>query len=381
MKQQTFVVLGASTESLVNFRISMIENLAKDGYRVIAMSPEPRNDFLRDAVKTLPADFVGYPLVRNSLSPLTDLVTFYALVRRLRKIKPDIVFTYNIKPIIWGSLTLRWLHSKARFVVLIEGMGFAFQDRVGWRRWLKKLLIALSRIALHRASRVIFLNQESRDEFVAYGIIPHEKTVLLDGIGVDLDRFAYSPLKSTRDESPVFVCVARLMNEKGLCEYVEAAKRVQQHCPDARFLLAGPEDPSPDGIAIDQVYQWQQQGVIEYLGELSDVRDLLEESHVFVLPSYHEGLPRSIMEAMAIGRPILTTDIPGCRRTVEAGRNGFLVPPRDVDALTERMLWFIDNADCWQKMGLASRAIAEQRFDVRVINKQLMHYLFSPVTE
>jgi glycosyltransferase involved in cell wall biosynthesis len=188
---------------------------------------------------------------------------------------------------------------------------------------------------------------------------------------VNLDDFIVKDF--CMSSSPTFLLIARLLHEKGIREYAQAARKVKKRYPDAVFNLLGPADPSPDGVPLEEVQKWHDQGVIRYLGATNDVRPHLSVCHIYVLPSYYgEGLPRTIIEAMATGRPILTTDNVGCRETVIPGENGFLVPVRDVDALAERMIWFIEHREEWERMGRRSREMAEERFDVRIINRELM---------
>jgi glycosyltransferase involved in cell wall biosynthesis len=228
----------------------------------------------------------------------------------------------------------------------------------------------LYRLALRNAQNIIFQNADNRDVFVGLNIAPLEKCTIVDGSGVNVQRFAKISLSQ---DSPTFLLIARLLKEKGIREYAQAAKMVRKQYPDARFKLLGGEDPSPDGVPLAEIQHLHDQGVIQYLGTTSDVRPYLAGCHVYVLPSYYgEGLPRTIIEAMATGRPILTTDNVGCRETVVPGENGFLVPVRNANALAERMIWFIEHRDQWEKMGKQSRKMAEERFDVRVINRELM---------
>jgi glycosyltransferase involved in cell wall biosynthesis len=166
-----------------------------------------------------------------------------------------------------------------------------------------------------------------------------------------------------------------LLCEKGLREYAQAARLVKQRFPNAVFRLVGPPDTSPDGIPLAEVRVWQAQGWVEYLGETKDVRPFLSDCHIFVLPSYHEGMPRTVLEAMAVGRPILTTDVPGCRETVVPGENGYLVPRSDAKALAERITWFIENRVKWACMGQASRRMAVERFDVHKINAEMLRIM------
>jgi glycosyltransferase involved in cell wall biosynthesis len=227
-------------------------------------------------------------------------------------------------------------------------------------------------MALRRAVRVIFLNPDNRRTFLAKRLVRENQAEEIDGIGVDLESFASTPIPAG---PPKFLCIARLLGDKGLREYAEAAKRVRARYPGVQIALVGPPDSSPDCIPIEEVRSWQNRGILEYLGETSDVRPFLAKCSVYVLPSYHEGMPRTILEAMAMGRPIITTDVPGCRQTVVPGENGYLVSKMDTDALAERMIWFLEHAERCQAMGATSRQMAEERFDVVKVNAKLMRIL------
>ena len=187
-----------------------------------------------------------------------------------------------------------------------------------------------------------------------------------------LNKFTVAPLP---EEGMVFLTIGRLLGGKGFREYAMASCLVRKRYPDAVFRIVGPTDPSPDGISLDEVQQWQNEGTIQYLGETRDVRPFIAACHVYVLPSYHEGMPRTVLEAMAMGRPILTTDVPGCRETVVSGENGYLVPKADAGALAERMMWFIENRNQLERMGRASRSMAEERFDVRKVNAKILRIM------
>ena len=253
---------------------------------------------------------------------------------------------------------------------MIEGLGFAFQHTDIRRKAIGALVKILYKTSLKRARKVIFLNPDNQRTMIDRGIITAKKTTRINGIGVNLDQFSYETINLT--PPPTFLCIARLLKEKGLREYANAARKVKKQFPDAVFQLLGPEDPSPDGIPFSEIKAWHTEGTIQYLGETNDVRPFLKNCHVYVLPSYHEGLPRTVIEAMAIGRPILTTTATGCKETVIENKNGFLVPVRNADALAERMIWFIEHRDQWEIMGRCSRQMAEEKFDVQKINKEIM---------
>lgn len=372
------IVLGAYPESLTNFRGEFVRALVDRGNHVTAMSAEA-DETQVSKILALGADHCPYFVRRNGLNPWADVRTFIDLYRCFRRIRPEIVFAYTIKPVVWGGYAAR-LCRNVQFVALITGLGFAFQGRSLRRRLLSKVVTHLYRGALRGASSVVFQNLDNRNEFVKRKIVPIEKTYVVNGSGVDVEHFQYAAPRMD-GEAPTFLMIARLLGEKGIREYVDAAKSIRLEHPDARFLLVGPTDPSPDGISIDEVEQWNRDGHVEYLGELADVRSALVQSHVYVLPSYHEGMPRTVLEAMAVGRPILTTDVPGCRETVIADRNGLLVPAKNAEALADRMRWFIDNPERIEEMGSESRDIAETWFDVHGVNRRLMAIMFQQEDE
>lgn len=361
------LLIGARPRSLINFRGELLKTLINKGYHVIGMADlsAPDNN---EKLQTIGVTFRSYPVERNGLNPLADLKTLHALRSTFKTLQPTAVLAYTIKPVIWGALASRAV-PHTRFYALITGLGFAFQGETRKRRLLIKLVTGLYRIALKRAERVIFQNPDNLNEFVQRGIVPAEKCALVNGSGVDIAHYPFSPLPNG---NVIFLSIGRLLGEKGFREYAQAAQIVKTHNPKTIFLLLGPKDPSPDGIPLTEVQAWHDQGIVQYLGSTNDVRPYLQKCHIYVLPSYHEGMPRTVLEAMAIGRPILTTDVPGCRETVINGDNGYLVPKADAQALAERMTWFIEHPDQWERMGKRSRELAEEKFDVHKVNREIM---------
>ena len=364
------VIVGALPESLLNFRGELLSELVSEGHEVIALANKA-TPALVASLKDFGVCFNSFPVQRNGMNPLQDLKTFLALRRKFHDLNPDVVMAYTIKPIIWGGFALRNM-SHVRFYALITGLGFAFHIKGGLCGLLTKVVITLYKAALVRASGVIFQNRDNQNEFVQHKIIPESRCSIVNGSGVNLTHFKQ---KSTFPEGCVFLTLGRLLGDKGFREYATAAALVKKRYPDVVFKLVGPNDPSPDSIPVNEVQSWHEKGWIEYCGATNDVRPFLEECSVFVLASYHEGMPRTVLEAMSVGRPILTTDVPGCRETVDPGENGFLVPKADAKALAERMIWFIENSDKWKTMGIKSREIAEERFDVRKVNDKLISIL------
>ncbi|MDD3651795.1 glycosyltransferase family 4 protein, partial [Immundisolibacter sp.] len=367
-------LISSQAFSIGNFRGPLVRELVQAGVEVFALAPD-YDDRQRDIVRALGAQPVDISLDRTGMNPLRDGMDMLRLAAVLRRLRVDVSFAYFAKPVIYGTLAA-WLARVPRRVAMIEGLGYVFTasgDRLPWRRrQLRGAVGRLYRAALAKAAQVIFLNSDDVDEFVSRGLVARQKAFRLGGIGVDLAEWPPAPPVL----GPVtFVLAARLLREKGIAEYAEAARRVKARHPEARFVLLGGLDPNPGGLTRAEVEAWVAQGVLEWAGHV-DVKPWLARASVYVLPSYYrEGLPRSTQEAMAMGRPVITTDAPGCRETVIDGENGFLVPVRDVDALAERMSRFIEQPALIETMGRRSRQLAEERFDVRRINAQLLAVL------
>nr|WP_246545460.1 glycosyltransferase family 4 protein [Pelotalea chapellei] len=353
---------------MVNFRGDLIKVLVAAGHDVVAMGDDT-DDVTRNRIETLGVSFRPYPVQRNGMNPRNDMATLRALRTAFDEIAPDVVLAYTIKPVIWSGLALRTLKTSTQFYAMITGLGLAFQPGGIKQTALRSLVACLYRSALVRAERVIFQNTDNRQVFIDRQIVNDEKCVTVNGSGVNLAHFDMTCLPKG---DVVFLTIARLLGDKGLREYVEAAEIVKKRYPRVVFNLLGPADPSPDGISPAEVESWQSSGHINYLGASNDVRPFITHCHVYVLPSYHEGMPRTVLEAMSMGRPILTTDVPGCRETVISGENGYLVPPKNSRALAEKMIMFIENRHLWERMGHASRRIAENRFDVTKINSEML---------
>jgi len=361
------LIIGALPESLVNFRGPLIKAISHSCDVTALASGATADEVAR--IKELGANYIDYPVHRNGLNPFSDLVTLISLIKIMLIVRPNVILAYTIKPVIWGGVASKFLPS-VRFYGLITGLGFTFQAGNWKRRVIRSMVIFLYRFSLSGASKVIFQNRDNLQVFVDNGIISDSKSSLVNGSGVDLSYFeSIEP----EHEGFVFLTVARLLGDKGLREYAAASRIVKKSYPNVVFQLLGPVDPSPDGISIDEVSQWSE--YVDYLGETSDVKTFLKRCNVFVLASYHEGMPRTVLEAMAIGRPIITTDVAGCRETVINGKNGFLVEKGSVGQLVAKMTWFIENQDEIKSMSRKSRELAEEKFDVNKVNSKLLNIL------
>ncbi|EGR2415815.1 glycosyl transferase family 1 [Vibrio cholerae] len=360
------ILLGVLPSSLTNFRGELIKKYVSTGFPVETYCSGATPEDI-EKVSSLGASCNNYSVARNGLNPIRDLVTLFQLIKLTRKRGNKKILAYTIKPVIWGGVASR-LSSTTSFYALVTGLGYAFQPGGKLKTALNCLVKNLYKIALKNANAVIFQNPDNMKIFIDHGIVLAEKCHLVNGSGVDLSHFKKEPLP----QEPRFLLIARLLGDKGIREYAKAAKLVKEKYPNATFGLVGPEDPSPDGIDISEINELHNRGVLNYHGATSDVRPFISDCSIFVLPSYHEGMPRTVLEAMAMGRPILTTDAPGCRETVVNGENGWLVEKANVEQLAERMIWFIENQEQWSVMGNKSHTMANEKFDVHKVNAEIL---------
>ena len=365
------VVIGSHPKSLVNFRGHLLAALASAGHEVHAVAPGLLSD-LPSKARLDAMGIIGHdiPMARTGLNPLADLRTFFALQRLLRAIAPHATLGYTIKPVIWGSLAATMARVPRRFA-LITGLGYAFTGTAtGKRRLVQALARWLYRRALARCELVFFQNPDDQRVFRDLDLVPATvRSVVVNGSGVDTQAFAAAPLPPL----PVrFLMIARLLGDKGIREFAKAAAVVRARYPEVECHLVGGADSNPDAINSTEIAAWVSAGTLIAHGELSDVRPSIAACHVYILPSYREGTPRTVLEAMAMGRAIITTDAPGCRETTQSGVNGYLVPVADAAALAAAMLRFVDHPELIAQMGQRSRQIAEEKYDVRRVNAHML---------
>lgn len=372
-------VITSQAFSIVNFRGALILDLVSRGVRVYALAPD-FDDATRRQVVSLGAEPVDIGLQRTGMNPMRDICDAWALVNKLRELQSDVVLAYFVKPVIYGMLASWWVGVPHR-IAMVEGLGYAFTLQPRGASWeslrrlaLRYAITLMYRIALARAHKVIFLNQDDVAQFIRDRVVSPNKVELLGGIGVDLDEFSgfQKPIHPI-----TFLLAARLLRDKGISEYVDAARKVKSLYPAARFILLGALDSNPGALKQSDVEGWVNEGFLEWPGHVV-VKPWLAQASVFVLPSYREGLPRSTQEAMAMGLAVITTDVPGCRETVVDGRNGYLVPVQNVEALVLAMIKFLNNPESISAMGLESRRMAVQKFDVKKINARLLSLLDVP---
>lgn len=370
------VVLGAQPEWLSGLRGPMLRDFVARGYRVTAIGAEEM-PAVRARLESWGVAYEVVPISRAGLNPLADLSTLVALYRKLRALRPDLLFAYTIKPVVYG-MPVGWAAGVKRRYAMITGRGYAFQEGPGLARAMVRLVATLLyAFGLRFANGVLFHNEADRAMFRQRGMISRRSpTARIWGSGIDLVQHAPRALPPLGQYEPVrFLMIGRLVRAKGVAEYAAAAGQLKAAGFRAVCRLVGPHDPSPDAVSRAELENWIETGAIEYAGPLDDVRDEITRTHVVVLPSYSEGLPRSVLEGMAAGRAIITTSAPGCIDTVEAGRSGLIVPVQDAEALAGAMTRLIENPELIARFGARSLELARERFDVDSVNAEIATFL------
>jgi glycosyltransferase involved in cell wall biosynthesis len=352
---------------MMNFRGHLLHSFVQSGHEVLVCSPGGHDDVERQ-LNTIGIMHHCIDMDRTGINPVRELFTLADLVRTFYREKPDLILNYTVKPVIYASIA-GCLSGIKKIYSVIPGLGYVFSGKQTHNKVIRFFVVNLYRFALRRNNAVFFLNRDNIDLFSQLNLVNQDNTIQLNGEGVDISFYRPdgSQLKQT-----TFLLIARLLWDKGIGEFVDAAVILKKRYPNTIFQVLGPLDSNPSAIPKAQVLAWQAAGIIDYLGETRDVRPYIANSSVFVLPSYGEGLPRTILEAMAMGRPIITTDAPGCRETVTDGDNGFLVPVKNVSTLVSAMEKLILQPDLIKKMGKRSREIAEEKYDVYKVNAVIM---------
>ena len=357
-------VLTSDPQSIIWHRLDLLNDFKKAGHDVLIVCPG--NDSWEKIFSKYGFRYKYINLKRNGINPFTDIRTYFDYIKILKEEKPDKVFSYQAKAVAYGC----WAAGKcgiSEVYALLSGLGTILRNGRKTKKQsllffvLKQLYIK----AFNCSKVVIFQNDDDRKKMLNMTSMSLEKTAMTNGSGVDIDVFKEKPLPPT----PAFLFIGRLVRDKGLCEYLEACKIIKSKYENIRCLLVGPFDTNPSAINMTELKPYIDDNVIEYVSEQKDVKPFISQCSTYILPSYHEGTPRSVLQAMAMGRAIITTDAPGCRETVVDGENGFLVSVRNVDAIVEKMELLINNPKLNRQMGKKSRICAEEKYDVRKVNK------------
>lgn len=361
----TILVLSCHTDSLFWFRIDMMKHFISKGYNVVAVGDEDEKSWVSRF-----ADFgIKYrklQVERTGTNPIKDIKLIGEIKKIILEENPSKIFCYQAKTVIYGTIAA---HSAGIDEVypLVAGLGSAFRGDGVKTSVLRFILTAEYKIALKHAKAVMFQNPDDMGVFVERKIVKPSKCEIINGSGVDISRFTPTPLP----DDFAFLMISRLIGDKGVREYLNAARIIKQKYPSVRCMLVGPFDTNPSAISEEELDAYIDDGSVEYFGKQNDVVPYINQCSVFVLPSYHEGTPKTVLEAMASGRAVITTDAPGCRETVTNDENGILVPVKDVDALVFAMEAMIKSPEKCKEMGIKGRKLTEEKYDVNLINREI----------
>ncbi len=358
MRRRTDILISANSSwNLVNFRSGLVGQLIRRGYRVKAVAPDDGTG----RTSGFPCEVLDIDIDRSGVNPGRDLKLLWSYYRLLRKIRPAAYLGFTIKPNIYGALAARW--AGVASIPNVSGLGTAFiSDGL-----LTRFVVRLYAAAFRRSPVVFFQNPDDRDLFVERGMVTAEQARLLPGSGIDLDHFKPDP--ACGSEAPLFLLIGRMLGDKGVREFVEAARMLKPDNPAARFQLLGPIDEgNRTAISREEMARWIEQGAIEYLGEQPDVRPFIHQATAVVLPSYREGLPRTLLEGAALARPLVATDVPGNREIVIDGVTGFLCKARDASSLADAMRRMAAlDPERRGALGRAGREMVERKFSETIV--------------
>lgn len=377
--KRKILIIADSSGSLIDFRGKLIESLAVN-HEVNVFTPRILKENIRAKLEDWNVNIHENSLNGSNVSIASDLKYIADLYKTIRKVKPDVVFPYAFKPVIYGGVVAAACSVK-HFAPMLTGLGNTFQENNS-KPVVKIITRNLLKLALNakRGANIIFHNEDDRKTLLNHKIISNKSiTYVVNGSGVDLEHYDCSFPPDTQNLT--FLMIARLINAKGVREFFEASLILRQKYPDVQFKLAGPYDDNVDAIDKTLYEKIKSGNSLQYMGEVDDIRLLIKDASIVVLPSYREGVPRCMLEAMAMGRGIITADSAGCRETVSTSSshpNGFLVPVRDVKALVSKMEYFIKNRSEVVRFGINGRKYAAEKFDVHKVNREMLRILEAP---
>ncbi len=367
-----FILVSPKNRTVYNFRGDLVKKIVEKGYEVVVTGP---NQIDADKIAELGARFVEIPMNKNGVNPFADLKYQKALVNLFEKESPDVVLGYTSKPVIYGSIAAKKASKKikrdVRAVAMVTGVGYAFTSQTFKARIIRFIMSVLYKRAFKKADRVIFQNEDDKSQFERLKLVSPTKTAVVNGSGVNTNKF---PVVDYPNRLTFFM-LARVMYSKGAREYLSACKTIKERYPQVRCMLLGACEGIQDSLPKEELNPYINDGTIEYFGETDRVADYYGQCSVYVLPSYREGTPRTVLEAGSMGRAIITTDAPGCRGTVIDGKTGFLVPVKDAVALAEKMEKFIKDPTLVRSMGQASAEYVREKYDVEKVNAVMLELL------
>ncbi|MED3689588.1 glycosyltransferase family 4 protein [Peribacillus butanolivorans] len=362
------LIISPKNKTLFNFRGDLIREIISKGHEVVTIGPN--QDYINDVLE-LGVRFIEVPFSKDNLSILGDINYYNELKKVLKAEEPDLIFSYTIKPVVYGSLAAQRVGVKEVYP-MVTGLGRVYASKSFKAKVLRLITGLLYKQAFKGSKKVIFQNNDDLRMLTSLRYLPKEKAVRVNGSGVNMERFTPNDLP----DKPVFLMIARIIKEKGVFEFAEAARMVKAEHPEARFILLGGYDNSIGAIKPIELEPYISDGSIEFPGETKDVVPYLKKTKVFVLPTYYrEGLPRTILEAMAMARPIVTTDWPGCRDAVIDGYNGLLVQPQDSKGLAEKMKFMVENPITVKQMSENSLKLCKEKYDVDIVNRHMVEIM------
>ena len=348
-----------------NFRTGLIRALQKRGD--VVLGGGAGGDGFEEKLKHLGIVFVPLPVSRRPIDPWSDWLLLWTFFRWYRRERPDVVHHFTVRPVVYGSVAA-WLAGVPKIVNSITGLGTVFGDCEKW--WLRTIVERQYKLALRLSHMTFFQNKDDYHHFLARGLVKSEKAKVVSGSGVNCEVFQpQASREHPTNGSVTFLLSARLLWEKGIAEFVQAARLVQQAYPTTEFQLLGRRDErNPNVVPREVLDQWEDENIITWLGEVSDVRPIVAKADVVVLPTYYrEGVPRALLEASAMGKPIIATDTVGCRDVVEQEKSGILVPVKNPQALASAMIRMIENPGLRSSMGKAGRERVVEKFNEQLV--------------
>ncbi len=372
------VIIGTVASSILGFRLPFIKKLIENNIHIYAFAIN-FSDEQKKQLNSIGVKPIDYSLSRSGLNPISELKSTFELYQKIKKIKPDIVFSYFTKPVVYGSLAAK-LAKVPRIVGMIEGLGTTFTEGpdgfTGKQRFIKFIQSQLYHLSSYHLDNLIVLNEDDKRDLQS--IANFKQISVLGGIGLELQEYPFT-LPVIKNNNINFIFVSRLLKNKGVEYLFQSAEIIKNKYNNATFTILGETDKAnSDSISLDYLQHYIDNNTINYHGRVDNVYDYLKLSSVFILPSYYrEGVPRCTQEALSVGRPVITTDSTGCRDTVINGFNGYLIPKWNVESLVEKMEFFINNPDKIVEMGKNSRQLAEEFFDADNVNNKLFGLIFN----
>lgn len=367
--KKKILMIASKAKAHINFRGDLTKEIINKGYEVTVIVP---HDLYKEELEKIGVKVVVMPYNKNSTSIKDNLSTIDKIGEIIKNEKPDLIFAYTIKPIILGSIAAKKCKINNMYS-MVTGLGHIYSDNSLKTRIIRLICGMGYRYAFKLNKKVIFQNQDDIDEVVRRHYVKRNKCELVDGSGVNMQRFKRSPLP----EEHIFLMVSRVLKEKGVIEYFEAAKIMKEKYHDqVHFMFVGEIDKTNYAVDTDKLQKYVDAGIVELIPETDDVPSFIEKCRYFVLPTYYrEGVPRVNLEALSMGRPIITTNMPGAKETVIDKKNGLFVKTRDPNDLAEKMEWMINNPKMVLKMAKKSHQLCKEKFEVSIINKKMLEIM------